>query len=189
MYKIICLLCLIDTLVSIVNGAAIQSIGKKTVIITGANSGVGLAATKILAESGRWNIIMACRSRQKAIIARETIKKGIENVEIQDLDLADTVSIRNFAKSCGRDVDVIACNAGVQESTSGFGGKEQGAQVLRTKQGYEITVGTNHIGHFLLLQLMLERLRKSNSGRVVIVGSGVHDPDSPGGYVYDAQFS
>jgi protochlorophyllide reductase len=163
---------------------AVSVFGKRTVIITGANSGVGLAATKILAATNEWNVVMACRNPTKALQARQTIVDGKENTEVLPLDLADTDSIKKFASIWGeRDLDVLACNAGIQESTSGFGGKEAGNLAKRTKQGFEITVGTNHIGHFLLQRLLIGRLNKSKRGRIVIVGSGVHDPESPGGNV------
>jgi protochlorophyllide reductase len=154
----------------------------KTVIITGANSGVGFQATKLLAKSNEFNIIMACRNKEKAIIARDSIAIGKENVQVMQLDLADLNSVKSFSDSFkNQPIDCLVCNAGVQESTSGLGGKEANAAVLRTKQGFEVTVGTNHIGHFLLLKLLLDNVKKVEEGRIVILGSGVHDPESPGG--------
>jgi NAD(P)-dependent dehydrogenase (short-subunit alcohol dehydrogenase family) len=98
------------------------------------------------------------------------------------LDLADLNSVSQFAKRFqNQPIDCLVCNAGVQESINGLGGKEANAIVYRTKQDFEITVGTNHIGHFLLLKLLLKNVKASNSGRIVLVGSGVHDPESGGG--------
>ena len=165
---------------------AIQTIKqRRTVIITGANSGVGFSATKQLAATNDWKIIMACRDLIKANKAKEQISVGKENLEIMELDLADLKSIAKFKQNLGDEpVDCLVCNAGVQESTSGLGGKEADAVALRTKQGFELTVGTNHIGHFALLKLLRGNVERSRTGgRIVIVSSGVHDPQSPGGCV------
>lgn len=168
---------------SLLLGLLINAKPLKTVIITGANSGVGLTATKILASSNNYNVIMACRSIEKANIARDSISAGKENVQVMQLDLADLNSVKSFSIGLKNQViDCLVCNAGVQESTSGLGGKEANAAILRTKQGYEVTVGTNHIGHFLLSKLLLDNVKKADEGRIVILGSGVHDPESPGGY-------
>jgi NAD(P)-dependent dehydrogenase (short-subunit alcohol dehydrogenase family) len=75
---------------------------------------------------------------------------------------------------------------GIQKSTNALG-KDNKAVVTRTKQGFEETIGTNHIGHFYLSQLLLANLGKTSSkevnSRVVYVGSGVHNPNEPGGDV------
>ena len=156
----------------------------KTVLITGANSGVGYAATKILAASNSYNVIMACRSPEKAFLARDKLGEYKNNVQVVKLDLADLNSVKDMCTSFkGIPIDCIVCNAGVQESTSGLGGKEANSLAKRTAQDYEITVGTNHIGHFLLLKLLLDNVKKVPDGRIVILGSGVHDPESPGGKV------
>jgi len=160
---------------------------KRTVIITGANRGIGLATTKKLAASNDFTVVMACRSTalaQKAL--QQNIKQGAENVEVMELDLGDLRSVEAFSKTWGtRQLDVLCCNAGLQLST-GVGGTSDG--IRRTKQGFEETVGTNHVGHFHLINLLLPLLSKSNSSskeskRIVLVGSGVHNPDEPGGNV------
>ena len=133
---------------------------KKTVVITGANSGVGFQATKQLADTNKYNIIMACRNREKAEIAKSNIKNGNENIYIMDVDLADLKSVSTFSSLLSNTpIDVLVCNAGIQESTSGLGGKEVNAIIKRTKDGFESTVGTNHIGHFLLLKLLLKNIK------------------------------
>lgn len=152
---------------------------KKTVIITGANRGVGFAAAKQLAQTNEWRIIMACRDVSKGEAARMAFGTGKDNCEVHELELANLNSIKSFAKKWQNEkIDVLANNAGIQTSTSGFGGKEN-LPPQRTAQGFEKTVGTNHIGHFLLTKLMLGSVKE----RVVWVGSGVHNPDEAGGNV------
>jgi protochlorophyllide reductase len=99
-------------------------------------------------------------------------------VLIKELDLADLDSVNRFASEVKRakvPVDCLTCNAGVQFTDS--------KTPYRTKQGYELTVGTNHIGHFALATQLLDVLDKSDYARLVFVGSGVHNPEEPGGEV------
>jgi protochlorophyllide reductase len=153
---------------------------RKTVVITGANRGVGYAAAKQLALTGEWRVVMACRDTAKGEMARLSFGEvGRSNCEVRELDLADLNSVKSFVRKWGKErIDVLANNAGIQTSTSGFGGTEN-LPPQRTAQGFEKTVGTNHIGHFLLTKLMLDKINE----RVVWVGSGVHNPDEAGGNV------
>jgi protochlorophyllide reductase len=158
---------------------------KRTVIITGANRGIGLAATKALAATSEWNIVMACRSKARGDYAKLSLPPSLAaNIEVKELDLADLRSIDSFVEDWGkRPLHVLACNAGIQKSKSaGFGGPED---VLpeRTAQGFEATVGTNHIGHFHLVKKLLKNVNAVDKGRIVYVGSGVHNPEEPGGDV------
>eukprot|EP00596_Hydrurales_sp_CCMP1899_P010416 CAMPEP_0119040344 /NCGR_PEP_ID=MMETSP1177-20130426/10235_1 /TAXON_ID=2985 /ORGANISM="Ochromonas sp, Strain CCMP1899" /LENGTH=322 /DNA_ID=CAMNT_0007005295 /DNA_START=77 /DNA_END=1045 /DNA_ORIENTATION=- len=158
---------------------------KRTVIITGANRGIGLAAVKTLAKTEEWNIIMACRSIERAETERKLIK--YDDIEICELDLSDLQSVRNFALSWGsKPLHVLANNAGIQKSTKALG-NDKNPIISRTKQGFEETIGTNHLGHFYLTQLLAENLEKTSTreenSRVVYVGSGVHNPKEPGGDV------
>lgn len=85
---------------------------KPTVIVTGSNRGIGLAAIKTLALTNEWNIIMACRSVEKAEISRKLIKS--DNIEVIELDLSDLKSVKRFASQWGnRPLNVLACNAGM----------------------------------------------------------------------------
>lgn len=85
---------------------------RRTVIITGANRGIGLAAVKALAETNEWNIVMACRSLERAEIAKKSIKSN-ENIETCQLDLSDLTSVKKFVTVWGsRPLHVLACNAG-----------------------------------------------------------------------------
>lgn len=160
----------------IVLGAAAAA---KTVIITGANRGIGLSTLKQLVlsnklgESDKWDIVMACRSPELAQKALSKVSLGDTKVDIQQLDLADLNSIKSFASTWkGKSIDCLALNAGIQPN-----------KFERTIQGFESTVGVNHIGHFYLMKLLLPNVKKVKTGRVVFVGSGVHNPDEAGGNV------
>ena len=93
-------------------------------------------------------------------------------------DLADLGSVRAFAGALAREapaLDVLCLNAGVSPSRK--------AEVpARTKDGFEATIGVNHLGHFCLAALLRPTLA-ANAGRLVVTASGVHDPASPGGLV------
>lgn len=93
--------------------AAASTIPKRrTVIITGANRGIGLAAAKTLAATNEWNIVMACRSLERAEAAKKTIPNN-QCVEVLALDLSDLKSVKKFASEWGsRPLHVLACNAG-----------------------------------------------------------------------------
>jgi NAD(P)-dependent dehydrogenase (short-subunit alcohol dehydrogenase family) len=124
----------------------------RTVVVTGANSGIGLVAARALAGAGA-SVIMACRDVSKgAAVAPDT-------AEVRVLDLANLASVREFASSIDTDVDILVNNAGVMAVPH-----------RRTADGFEMQIGTNHLGHFALTGLLLDRLR----GRVVTVASAMH---------------
>ncbi|GMN28074.1 hypothetical protein TIFTF001_001918 [Ficus carica] len=147
--------------------------GKKTlrkgnVIITGASSGLGLATAKAIADTGKWHVIMACRNFLKAEKAAKSFGIDKENYTVMHLDLASLDSVRQFAdnfRRSGRPLDVLVCNAAVYLPTA----KEPSF----TAEGFELSVGTNHLGHFLLARLLLDDLKQSDypSKRLIIVGS------------------
>ena len=139
----------------------------KTVVITGANTGIGKETAVGLAGQGA-RVVLACRNRAKAEAAATEVKSrsGNDDVELVDLDLADLDSVR----ACANDVlsrferiDVLVNNAGLQ-----LGDR------TTTKQGFEATFGTNHLGHFLLTNLLLDRLKESAPARIVNVSSVGH---------------
>ncbi|CAL5405816.1 unnamed protein product [Camellia sinensis] len=154
-----------------VNQAAPE--GKKTlrkgsVVITGASSGLGLATAKALAETGKWHVIMGCRDFLKAERAAKAAGIAKENYTVMHLDLASLDSVRQFVdnfKRSGRPLDVLVCNAAVYLPTA--------KEPTFTAEGFELSVGTNHLGHFLLSRLMLDDLKQSDypSKRLIIVGS------------------
>lgn len=137
---------------------------KKTVIITGASSGIGLTAARMLASTNEWHVVLACRSMDKTNEAVKTINVGHENIEISQLDLNDLNNIQDFVKRWGnRKIDCLALNAGVH---TGYV-----KEPIRSKQGFETTIATNHIGHFYLMNQLLPQVKNSPYGRIVIVGS------------------
>jgi retinol dehydrogenase 12 len=136
----------------------------KTFVITGANTGIGRATAEALASRGG-KLILACRSEDKTKPVLDAIRQGKQGeAEFTPLDLADLDSVRACASSLlARDlrIDVLINNAGL----AGLRGQ--------TKQGFELTFGTNHLGHFLLTTLLLPRLRESRA-RIVNVASKAH---------------
>ncbi|TYK04908.1 protochlorophyllide reductase [Cucumis melo var. makuwa] len=145
-----------------------KTLRKGNVIITGASSGLGLATAKALAETGKWHIIMACRNFLKAQMAAKSAGVAKENYTIMHLDLASLESIRQFVDSfrrSGMPLDVLVCNAAVYLPTA--------KEPTFTAEGFELSAGTNHLGHFLLTRLLLDDIKQSDypSKRVIIVGS------------------
>ena len=136
------------------------------VVVTGANSGIGLATTTRLAADGH-HVVMACRNPDKAERAADEVRRlapaGI--VETAHLDLADLESILEFTSvwPLDRPIDVLVNNAGVM-----------GLDRSTTNEGWEKQFGTNHLGHFVLTGRLLPLLRRSESGRVVTVSSLGH---------------
>jgi protochlorophyllide reductase len=150
-----------------------------TVIITGTSSGVGLHAANALANRG-WNVIGACRDVQKAERAAQTLGINPSNYSIMPLDLGSLESVRTFVnafRATGQTLDALVCNAAVYLPR------------LKTPQyspeGYEISVATNHLGHFLLCNLMMEDLKKSSldQKRLIILGTVTANSKEFGGKV------
>ena len=140
--------------------------GERTVVVTGANTGIGLATASALAGQG-WRVFVACRSEGKGAAAVASIKAATGNdaVFLLPLDLADLSSVRTCADAFlarGEALHVLINNAGV------------GGRRGLTKQGFELMFGVNHLGHFLLTKLLLERLTSSGPARVVTVASDAH---------------
>ncbi|XP_027062462.1 protochlorophyllide reductase-like [Coffea arabica] len=145
-----------------------KTLRKGNVIITGASSGLGLAAAKAISETGKWHVIMACRNFLKAEKAAKSAGISKENYTVMHLDLASLESVRQFAdafRQSGRPLDVLVCNAAVYFPTA--------KEPTYTAEGFELSVGTNHLGHFLLSRLLLDDLKQSDypQKRLIIVGS------------------
>jgi len=145
----------------------IGSLSGKTCIITGANSGIGLEAAKVLAKKGA-QVVMAVRNVEKGYAARETILKMHKNAELEvmKLDLADLASVRAFAKDFSSrydSLDLLLNNAGVMTPP-----------YSKTKDGFELQFGSNHLGHFALTGLLLPLLKRTPNSRVVTVSSLAH---------------
>ena len=140
----------------------------EVIIITGANSGIGLEAAKVLSAKNAL-VIMAVRDLDKGEKAFREIsgKAPLTNVSLMQLDLSDMDSIHQFASTFrskyGR-LDVLMNNAGVMYP----------AKREVTKQGFEIQIGTNHLGHFALTGLLLDVIKKTPHSRVVTQSSLAH---------------
>jgi len=152
---------------------------KSTVIITGASSGVGLYGAKSLAQRG-WHVVMACRNISKAQKAARDVEMPPDGYSILYIDLSSFASVRQFAnafRATGRSLDALVCNAAVYMPLL--------KEPLRTPEGYELSVATNHLGHFLLCNLMLEDLKNSSDAhpRLVILGTVTANPKELGGKI------
>ncbi|MFW9928826.1 MAG: oxidoreductase [Candidatus Thorarchaeota archaeon] len=139
----------------------------KIVVITGANSGTGFEATKILAKKGA-HVIMGCRNEEKGKKALEEIKKELpeSSIEYMHLDLSNLKSINEFTtniKSKYKHVDVLLNNAGVMQTPH-----------KKTEDGFELQIGINHLGHFALTGLLLDLIKATPEARVVTMSSTVH---------------
>jgi len=152
---------------------------KSTVVITGASSGVGLYAAIALANRG-WHVVMACRDLEKAAKAAQGVGIPRDSYTLIHIDLGSLESVRRFVQNFrarGLTLDALVCNAAIYMPLL--------KEPLRSPEGYELTVTTNHLGHFLLCNLMLEDLKKSPSvdKRLVILGTVTHNPDELGGKI------
>jgi len=165
------------------------------VVITGASSGVGLAGAKLLVASGH-RVTLACRTKAKADgAARACMEYAASGTDAgpatgavgfydtrragglavgAECDLSSLASIRTFSAAFSGPLDSLVLNAGLSLNVGD--GKEQ-----FTTDGFELTVGTNHLGHFLLYNLLASELQMSRQPRLVVTASGVHDPASEGG--------
>jgi protochlorophyllide reductase len=150
-----------------------------TVMITGASSGVGLFATKALVDRG-WHVVMACRDNDKARRAQAALAIAADAVTHLQLDLGDLESVRHLVDAfhaSGRPLDALVVNAAVYLPRL--------KQPQRSAQGYEISMATNHLGHFLLIQLLLDDLKRSShpSRRLVILGTVTANSKELGGKI------
>ena len=143
---------------------------RQTVIVTGGNSGIGYECSRALARSG-YDVLIAARNRDASAAAVRAIEhdSGPGGASELPLDLGSLASVRTFARTIeerGIRPVAIVCNAGVQF----FSGPQ------RSTEGHELSFAVNHLGHFLLVNLLLRRLIETAPARVVVVASGVHDP-------------
>jgi NAD(P)-dependent dehydrogenase (short-subunit alcohol dehydrogenase family) len=127
----------------------------RTFVVTGANSGIGLVAARELGRAGA-RLVLAVRDPARGEQAAATIPG---EHEVRRLDLADLASVRAFADGWDGELDVLINNAGVMATPE-----------RRTKDGFELQIGTNHLGHFALANLLLPHI----TDRVVTVSSGAH---------------
>jgi light-dependent protochlorophyllide reductase len=145
---------------------------KQTVIVTGGNTGLGFEAARALAESDQaWHVVIACRNPARAAQAVQSITNRTANgqVEAMLLDLSSLASVRTFAQEyAARNLPPlrgVVLNAGCQFVNG----------ITYTQDGFEATFGINHLGHFLLTNLLLPYI--SAPARIIFVSSGTHNPD------------
>ena len=147
--------------------ADIPDLSGKTVVITGANSGLGLVAADALAAEGA-QVVLACRDQAKGRAAEAEIRGRHAGAKtaLMSLDLSSLADIRRFAdavQAAHPRIDVLMNNAGVMA-----------LPYRKTADGFEMQFGTNHLGHFALTGLLLDRMLKTDGARVVTVSSGAH---------------
>ena len=137
-----------------------KDLSNKVYIVTGANSGIGLGTVTQLAKQGA-TVVLCCRRVEAGQACAAQITGG--KVEVMALDLADLDSVRSFVESflAKHDrLDGLINNAGVMNTP-----------LWRTKQGFEMQLGTNHLGHFALTAGLTPLLKKSAPSRVVVIAS------------------
>jgi NAD(P)-dependent dehydrogenase (short-subunit alcohol dehydrogenase family) len=127
----------------------------RTVVVTGASSGIGLATARAFAGAGA-RVVLAVRDTAKGELAAATMTG---DTEVRKLELDDLASVRAFAAAWTGDLDILVNNAGVMLVPEG-----------RTHDGFERQIGTNHLGHFALTNLLLPHITE----RIVTVSSHLH---------------
>jgi len=148
----------------------------RTALVTGASAGLGEETARSLASAGA-HVIVACRDADKGQTAMERIRTSVPDasLELGPLDLASLASVRSFASYIGerdRRIDLLINNAGVMACPLG-----------RTAEGFELQLGTNHLGHFLLTNLLTGTVTAGSAPRIVNltsrghVRSGIHWDD------------
>lgn len=148
-------------------GAQVPDLSGQTIIVTGANSGIGYYAAMEFAKAGA-DIVLACRSAErggKALAGINAAAPGRARLEL--LDLADLTSIQAFAtklKAGGGKIDILLNNAGVMAPPTR----------QTTAQGFELQLGVNFLGHFLLTALLLEQMVNAPAPRIIQVSSIAH---------------
>jgi NAD(P)-dependent dehydrogenase (short-subunit alcohol dehydrogenase family) len=142
------------------SAAQIPDQSGRRIVVTGANSGLGLVTAGRLAAAGA-HVIMACRDTAKGSTAAAGLSRSLPagSVQVRALDLADLASVRAFADGIDEPIDVLVNNAGVMA-----------VPFRRTADGFEMQFGTNHLGHFALTGLLLDRI----TDRVVTLTSFMH---------------
>ncbi len=151
-----------------------------TVLITGTTSGVGLQASRALVERG-WTVITANRDPVRAAAAAEGLGVASDRLHHLRMDLGDLDSVRSGVEtliaSVGLSLDALVINAAVYKPSL--------KEPERSPQGYEISMATNHLGHFLLIQMLLPELQNSShpSRRVVILGTVTANSKELGGKI------
>ena len=143
-----------------------QDLEGKSFVVTGASSGIGKVTALELARRGA-RVVLACRSAEKTepVIAEIAKASGNSQVEFAALDLGELASVRRCAElllANGKPIHGLINNAGLASKRG------------TTKDGFELTFGTNHLGHYLLTRLLFDRLASNGPARIVNVASKAH---------------
>ena len=153
----------------------------KTAIVTGASSGVGLYATAALVKRG-WHVIMACRDLQKGQRAATTLGLQSSTYSLTHIDLGSQASVRQFvsefqrtSRETGRTLEALVCNAAVYMPRL--------ETPARSPEGFEISVATNHFGHYLLCRLLMDDLARVPGARLITLGTVTANSEEFGGKV------
>jgi len=144
--------------------AAIPDQRGRVAVVTGSSSGIGLHTAMELARAGAF-VVLACRDTSRGERASAQIRASVPqaNLEVSALDLADLSSVRAFAARWNRPLDLLVNNAGVMAPPA-----------RATVDGFELQIGTNHLGHFAVTGLLLPWLADQPGARVVTVSSLAH---------------
>ncbi|XP_064599849.1 retinol dehydrogenase 13-like [Liolophura sinensis] len=139
----------------------------KTVVITGGNTGIGFETALDLAKRGA-RVVLGCRDVTRGEEAAKKIRRasGNGNIIFRRLDLASLESVRQFARetlAAEKDIHILLNNAGIMMCPN-----------WKSVEGYEMQFATNHLGHFLLTNLLLEKIKKSAPSRIINVSSRAH---------------
>jgi len=151
---------------------------RKLACVTGASSGLGLNCAATLAKTGRYFVIMACRNVEKAKEAAKRMGMPDGSYVVMKLELGSLQSVRDFvanlkAFKSARPLNNLICNAAVYKPTD--------PEPAWTDDGFEMSMGVNHFGHFLLVNLLLDDMSRAKNARVCIVGSITGNTNTVGG--------
>ncbi len=145
----------------------------KTVLITGVNSGLGFESMRVLAKRGA-HVIGAARTLEKATEACGKIEGKTTPIACELSDLDDVARCADEINAMNTPIDILMCNAGIMALSE-----------LQTKNGIEMQFLTNHLGHFVLVNKLLERVKQAKAGRVVMLSSMGHQQCPKGGIDFD----
>ncbi len=145
----------------------------KTALVTGCNSGLGFETMRVLTMRGA-HVIGAARTQQKAAEACEMMAGQTSPVECELSDFDSVVACTEQVAGMGIPIDMLICNAGIMALPD-----------LEQKYGLELQFVTNHLGHFILVNRLLDQVNKSNEGRVVMLSSAAHQQGPKDGIQFD----
>lgn len=148
-----------------------MSAAPRTAVVTGPTRGLGLECARALAAMPGWHVVLACRDEEGGRRAADDVRRDHPNASLAVvlLDVSSLASVRSFperlAAAQSSPLDAVVCNAGIQLA--------HGPRL--SADGFELTFATNHLGHYLLVHRLLDRL--APDARIVVVSSGTHNPD------------